>query len=106
MNKEKIQEILEAHKKWLNNEANLRGADGLDDFVSVSIVGSRNDMTLWDMKNDIVRCGCYKGSIDEFSLKVEQHHTKNPRYLAEYRAAIEFFKAVKAARQEAANVDQ
>jgi uncharacterized protein YjbI with pentapeptide repeats len=85
------------------SEANLRGAllygtTGVEQFIFANPLGSRNDITQWDMVNDIILCGCFRGTIDEFSAKVEQTHANNPVHLAEYQAMIRFFKAVKAAR--------
>ena len=81
------------------NGANLNGVKGIDYLIFSSYVGSRNAQCWWDSKNDIVYCGCYRGSMEEFSARVEETHKDNPRYLAEYRATIEYFKAVKAARE-------
>jgi hypothetical protein len=50
------------------------------------------------MKNDIVFCGCFRGTIEEFSAENEKTHTKNPVYLAEYRSMIRHFKEIKAIR--------
>ena len=158
MNSEKLKEILELHKKYLNKEvggvkANLRGADlrgvnlygvdlrgvnlyeadlrganlyeadlrgadlsrvnlrgvglcgadlrgtkGIEQFIFARAIGSRKDETQWDMKVDIVFCGCFRGTLKEFEARVETTHKDNPVYLAEYRAMIRFFRAIRDAR--------
>jgi hypothetical protein len=50
------------------------------------------------MKNDILRYGDFVGTLAEFAAKVEETHKVNFVYLGEYRAMIEFFKRVAAAR--------
>ena len=120
-----IKRIIEAHKLFLNGVsegvkadlreadlrgANLRGADlreadlsgadlrGADlphKIVSVSCIGSSKRMTTFDTKNNIVWCGCFKGTIEEFEKRVEETHKSNAEHLKDYRAAIAFFKATK-----------
>jgi uncharacterized protein YjbI with pentapeptide repeats len=77
--------------------ANLSGAylsEGVS-FVSVSGIGSSRRMTTYRADTDEVWCGCFKGTLAEFAAKVEETHKDNAKYLAHYRAAIEFFKACK-----------
>ena len=124
MTRDELISILEKHKKWRNEEeggeradlcgadlreANLRGANlcganlwgaNTADLITVGPVGSRRGITIYNIAADEVRCGCYGGSLAQFGDRVEQAHAGNPVYLAEYRAAIEFFKAIRAARKE------
>jgi uncharacterized protein YjbI with pentapeptide repeats len=84
--------------------SNLRSADlykakGIEHLIFASALGSRKDTSYWDFKNDILYCGCFRGTIEEFSAKVEQIHKNKPVHLAEYQAMIHFFKEVKAARE-------
>ena len=78
--------------------ANLQGAKTLD-LITAGPIGSRQGITIFNIATDEIQCGCFRGTLDEFSNKVEVTHAANTVYLAEYRAAIEFFKAVKAARE-------
>jgi hypothetical protein len=49
-----------------------------------------------------VRCGCFSGSLEGFSEKINNTHRDNPQYLGEYSAAVEFVRAcVDAARKAA-----
>jgi hypothetical protein len=112
----------EKHKRWLNGEdggeranlrdadlrgANLRGADlrwaDLGRTISNALIvagplGSRLGQTVLNIPDNTIFCGCFKGTMEEFEAAVERTHADNPRYLAEYRAMIVFFKAVAAAR--------
>jgi hypothetical protein len=45
-----------------------------------------------------VCCWYFCETLSEFAAQIEQTHAESPRWTAEYRAAIGYFKAVKAAR--------
>ena len=65
------------------------------DYLAVGPVGSRNDFTTFakDQNGNVaVSCGCFYGTLDEFSEKVGATHGNN-NFGAEYRAAIELAKA-------------
>ena len=65
------------------------------DYLTVGPVGSRNDFTTFakDQNGNVaVSCGCFYGTLDEFSEKVGATHG-NSNFGAEYRAAIELAKA-------------
>jgi hypothetical protein len=76
----------------------------IDQFIFARGLGSRKDETQWDFKNDLLLCGCFTGSLEEFAAQIEETHRNNPIFLAEYRAMITFFKEVKKhAKNEAKN---
>ena len=65
------------------------------DYLTVGPVGSRNDFTTFakDQNGNVaVSCGCFYGTLDEFSEKVGATHGNN-NFGVEYRAAIELAKA-------------
>ena len=65
------------------------------DYLAVGPVGSRNDFTTFakDQNGNVaVFCGCFYGTLDEFSEKVGATHGNN-NFGVEYRAAIELAKA-------------
>ena len=77
--------------------ADLRAADlsyaSIDDtIISISRIGSRKDITTFNADKNIVWCGCYKGTLEEFESKVKETHKDNEQYLREYLGAIEYFK--------------
>lgn len=123
MEKEKLDEILASHGRWLRDgggkradlsdvdlrEAFLCGASLREPNLPVGVYqivgpGSRNRCITYNSSNDRVTCGCWddkKGNhLDSFIARVESIYGpngKNPNsvYYAEYMAAISFFKAVK-----------
>ncbi|WP_302554111.1 pentapeptide repeat-containing protein [uncultured Bilophila sp.] len=109
-------EILKRHAKWLKNEkggerANLRGAylrgaylRGSDlqgaagKILSFGSIGSRQEITYVTKTEQIIhiRCGCFYGTLEEFTAKVEEKHGDS-QHGKSYKAAIEFIKAHDAA---------
>ena len=88
--------------------ANLRSADlscaNLSSdvrIVSVSGIGTVRRMTTYRADTDEVWCGCFEGTLAEFSSKVEVTHKENPEHLAHYLAAVKFFKAYRDNKGEA-----
>ena len=86
--------------------ADLRGADlsGADlrewgklqnpsDVLIVGMIGSRHDYTtiFHTDKGVFVRCGCFKGTLDEFETKVRVTHQGN-KHEKDYLALIQFAK--------------
>jgi hypothetical protein len=52
-------------------------------------------MSTYYVEIDTVWCGCFKGTLAEFSDQVEKTHADNPQWLAEYRGVIAFFESMK-----------
>ena len=94
--------------------ANLRGADLIDAYLSGAIVneehtidnntdilligpiGSRIDYTHFYRCREgviIVKCGCFRGTIDEFEKKEKETHGDN-QYGMDYRDTIEYVKKI------------
>jgi uncharacterized protein YjbI with pentapeptide repeats len=87
--------------------ASLDGARLDKKYVQVSRIGSAKRMTTYCVDDDKIWCGCFTGTLAEFKAKIEATHENNPVYLAEYTAAVEFFKSVSKANKksnQAANV--
>lgn len=76
--------------------ANLRGADGK--VLSFGPIGSRQGITYVTKTDQIIhiRCGCFYGTLEEFTAKVEEEHGDS-QHGKSYKAAIEFIKAHDAA---------
>ena len=64
-------------------------------IISVSRIGSRKGMTTYDFDKDIIWCGCFKGTLDEFEDKVNETHKDNEQYLKEYLGFINYLKSLK-----------
>jgi hypothetical protein len=67
---------------------------GNADWMIVGPIGSRNSHTTITKSKDgdLVFCGCFSGSIDEFLAQVEKTHGDNAHARA-YKAMIEMWKA-------------
>jgi uncharacterized protein YjbI with pentapeptide repeats len=87
--------------------ADLRGADLRDadlhgvhipQIITAGPAGSTNRTTYYNLVNDEIRNGVFFGPLAEFAEEVEKVYANNPLYLAEYRAMVKFFEAVKEAR--------
>ena len=63
------------------------------DVLIVGTIGSRNDYTtiFHTDKGVFVRCGCFKGTLDEFEAKVKQTHNGS-KHEKDYLALIQFAK--------------
>ena len=83
--------------------ANLGGADlggewgelqSSSDVLIVGPIGSRNDYTTiyHTDKGIFVRCGCFSGTLSEFSEKVKETHGES-KHAKDYLALIDFAKA-------------
>jgi hypothetical protein len=72
--------------------ANLTGAriDGKT-IVQVSGIGSERRMTTYFADDDVVVCGCFRGSLESFRVRVMDTHSGNPKHLSNYMAAIALF---------------
>ena len=80
--------------------ANLRSANlsyaNLDKrYIQVSCIGSNKRMTTYCFEDDIIWCGCFKGTLKEFEEKVNETHANNAQYLKEYLGFISYVKSLK-----------
>ena len=80
--------------------ANLRYADlryaNLDKrYIQVACIGSSKRMTTYCFDDDIVWCGCFKGTLQEFEKQVNETHKDNEQYLKEYVGFINYLKSLK-----------
>ena len=83
---------------WVEKEENIQGGNawvcGNADYCCFQSFGSRYGTTTVFRERDgklRVRCGCFNGTLDEFSTKVEQTHGDN-EYGKVYKAIIEVIK--------------
>ena len=76
--------------------ANLYGANGK--ILSFGPIGSRQGITYVTKTEQIIhiRCGCFYGTLEEFTAKVEAVHGES-KHGKSYKAAIEFIKSHDAA---------
>lgn len=73
--------------------------------VSVSGIGSHSRKTKYYIDRDLVLCGRFDGTLEEFKEKVTRTYGNgwlpvHKRYYAEYMAAIEFFEKCRKAAND------
>ena len=106
--------ILQNHLKWLRNEeggsraylsgadlsranlsdANLSGADLDKRYIQLTRIGTRRGTTTYCFTDDIVWCGCFTGTLEEFEQTVNKTHGNNPQFLKEYTGAIQYIRSL------------
>lgn len=94
--------IFETVKEFIRKEiekgksgAYLSGAYLAKRYIQVSCIGSRKRMTTYCFEDDVIWCGCFKGSLNEFENKVKETHENNELYLKEYLGFINYLKSLK-----------
>lgn len=121
VSKEELKDIINKHHKWLLDEkggeradlsdanlsganlsyanlsyANLSGADLDKRYIQISCIGSRKGLTIYCFDDDKIWCGCFNGTLKEFTKKVkESYPDKNSQYYKEYMGAIKYIKSLK-----------
>ena len=92
--------------EWANlRGANLRGANlrrallSSTDIYAIQNIGTRHDTTFYHVSTDLILCGCFSGTLEEFEAKVKATHSAGSLALAQYIAAIVFFRTIKEAKQ-------
>lgn len=86
-------------------DANLGGADlsgaTFDDRIfCLDRIGSVKRRTTYNASKNIVWCGCFRGTFEEWVAKIrETYPDDNNVYRKEYEAAIAFFKTVAEANE-------
>ena len=63
-------------------------------YISVSCIGSSKRMTTYCFEDDIIWCGCFKGSLADFEKQVKKTHKNNEKYLKEYLGFINYLKTL------------
>ena len=91
------------------NGASLRDADlsyaTFDDRVfCLDRIGSAKRRTTYNATKDIVWCGCFTGTFEEWVAKIHKTYPDESNvYRKEYEAAIAYFKAVAEANEKIKN---
>ena len=81
--------------------ANLRSADlssakTKKRYIQVACIGSRKDMTTYCFEDDLVFCGCFKGTLKEFKQKcLKTYPDKKSQNHKEYLGFIEYLENLK-----------
>jgi len=64
-------------------------------FITVGCIGSSKRQTTYCFDSDIIWCGCFKGSLNQFELMVKKTHSNNEQYLKEYLNLISYIESLK-----------
>jgi uncharacterized protein YjbI with pentapeptide repeats len=80
-------------------DANLRsvdlsGASTDDIFFQISRIGSTNRMTTWNATKDIIWCGCFKGTMQEWIEKIQKTYEVGNKHRDAYLAAVLYFQTL------------
>ena len=68
--------------------ANLRCAKNFAPFITVGPIGSRRGYTLIYLYEDRIRCGCFDGTLDEFTSAIKKTHAHNAQHLSAYLSVV------------------
>ena len=89
--------------------ANLRGADITEVYFnnaniacaviekkiySIAGIGSNKRMTTYNATDNVVWCGCFIGTIEEFEEQIKKTYKPDSDYCKNYMAAVAYFKAL------------
>jgi len=77
------------------SSANLRSADLDKRYLQVSCIGSAKRMTTYCFDDDVIWCGCFKGTLKEFEKQVKETHKENALYMKEYLGFIKYVESLK-----------
>ena len=77
--------------------ADLNWADLSERIYTISNIGSANRQTTYNADKNIIWCGCFTGTIEDFEAQVIKTHTLpgNEKHYSNYMAAITYFKSLK-----------
>ena len=74
------------------SSADLRSANTTKRYIQIGCIGSNKRITTYCFDDDIIWCGCFKGTLKEFENRVKETHKNNKQYLAEYMGFIKYIK--------------
>jgi len=77
------------------SSANLSYAKTDKRYIQISCIGSSKRLTTYCFEDNIVLCGCFKGSLEQFEIQVNETHKEKERYLKEYLGFISYIKSLK-----------
>ena len=75
--------------------ADLRSADLDKRYIQIGRIGSEKRLTTYCFEDNIIWCGCFTGTLEEFEERVKETHANNKQYMQEYLGFIEYLKSLK-----------
>ena len=64
-------------------------------YIVAGPAGSRSSFTTYLPEQNIVFCGCFSGTLEQFAAAVEKTHAAAPEHRAAYRAMVAYFTALR-----------
>lgn len=110
LTRDQLAAILDAHRKWLNDaggeradlcSANLSGAGFSIRILTFGPFGSQRQITQFFPARDQVLSGCWRGTLEEFKIKVASLFDEGSEYRLLFDSGILLFEA--GAKAEAAD---
>lgn len=77
------------------SSANLSSAKTDHRYISVSGIGSEKRLTIYDLTEDKIFCGCFVGTLEQFKNRVMKTHKEKKQYLSEYIGFINYVKSLR-----------
>mgnify|MGYP000016391168 CR=1 FL=1 len=78
------------------SSANLSSAKTDKRYIQISCIGSRKDITTYCFEDDLIICGCFKGTLKEFNKKVlESYPDEKSQHHKEYIGAIKYLEGLR-----------
>jgi hypothetical protein len=65
---------------------------GAKNWIISNPIGSRSDITSYQIDQDIIRCGCFTGTLEQFGQKVINVYPSDNKYRKQYEEFINFIK--------------
>ena len=75
--------------------ADLSGAKTDKRYLSVSCIGSAKRMTTYCFEDDVVWCGCFTGTLEQFEQQVLETHADGTQHRKEYIGFINYLKSLR-----------
>ena len=75
--------------------ANLTQAKLPKQIIQIGPIGSRKSYTIINVDDDIITCGCWKGSLEEFKARIDEVYPDDGKYRAQYLGVISLVESLR-----------
>jgi hypothetical protein len=80
--------LYNANLKYANlKNANLEDVKGKT-ILSISGIGSSKRQTTYNVTDDYIQCGCFRGTFQDFIRKIKEAYKKEELYYKQYKKAV------------------
>ena len=63
------------------SNCDLRNSNLRKRYIQIASIGSKKRMTTYCYEDDVIWCGCFKGSLEDFENKCKETHKNNEQFL-------------------------